>query len=164
MLKTIRDMAVGAIVSAVIGLAGYGIAAVGTPPIIGPALQDGTWLNGLASGQNFSYQYGITAHAGGTQAAATALTPGSYLYQVGTVASNNDSVYVPQCVQGTAFLLANAGASTLYVYGNPTTNALTGAADTINATAGSTAYQMTTNTNAVFFCAKNGAWTAIKGS
>src|ERR1039458_7994644 len=32
---------------------------VGTPPTNGPQLIDGTWSNGLANGNNRSYQYGI---------------------------------------------------------------------------------------------------------
>jgi hypothetical protein len=139
---------------------------VGVPPIpaTGPGMVDGTWLNGLAGGQNFSYQSGIVAKAGGTQALATPLPIGIYLIEVDTVATTGDSVALPQCFQGSSLLLRNAGAGTLDVYGNPSNNPLlaTAAADTINAVAGSTAYTLTTNTNAIFFCAKNGAWSAGK--
>jgi len=137
---------------------------VGVPPIpaTGPGMVDGTWLNGLAGGQNFSYQSGIVAKAGGTQALATPLPIGIYLIDVDTVATTGDSVLLPQCLQGSSLLLRNAGGGTLDVYGQVTVNPITAAADTINGTAGSSAYTLTTNTNAIFFCAKNGAWSAGK--
>ena len=137
---------------------------VGVPPIpaTGPGMVDGTWLNGLAGGQNFSYQSGIVAKAGGTQALATPLPIGIYLIEVDTVATTGDSVLLPQCLQGSAFLLRNAGAGTLDTYGQVAVNPITGVADTINGVAGSTTYTMATQTNAVFFCAKNGAWSAGK--
>ena len=139
---------------------------VGVPPIpaTGPGMVDGTWLNGLAGGQNFSYQSGIVAKAGGTQALATPLPIGIYLIEVDTVANTGDSVALPQCFQGSSLLIRNAGSGTLDVYGNVANNPLlsTATADTINAVAGSTAYTLTTNTNAIFFCAKNGAWSAGK--
>lgn len=137
-------------------------AVVGTPPGTGPALVDGVWLNGLAGGTNYSYQSGITAHAGGTQAAAVQLAAGINMVDVDTVTTTGDSVALPQCVAGTYLFVANAGAQTLDVYGSPTVNSLTAANDTINGTAGSTAYTLTNNTNAIFFCAKNGAWKAGK--
>lgn len=139
-------------------------AVVGTPPTPGGsfALIDQTWLNGLAGGSNNTFQSSITAHAGGTQAAALVLNPNVNLVEVDTVATTGDSVALPQCVAGTYLFMANAGSGTLDVYGNPTTNAASGTLDTINGTAGTSAYTLTTNTNAVFFCAKNGAWKAGK--
>jgi hypothetical protein len=139
-------------------------ATVGVPPIpaTGPGLVDGTWLNGLAGGSNFAYQSGITAHAGGTQAAAFQLLPGVALFQISTVATTGDSVALPECVQGTWLMIANAGTGTLDVYGSPITNGASGTLDTINATAGTSAYTLATNTNAIFFCPKNGAWAAGK--
>ena len=137
-------------------------AVVGTPPGTGFALVDGNWLTGLANGVNYSYQNGITAHAGGTQAAAFQLPQNVNMFQVGTTATTGDSVALPQCVAGSYIWLSNAGAGTLDVYGSPTTNPLTAALDTIHATAGTSAYTLTTNTNAIFFCPKNGAWSAGK--
>lgn len=138
-------------------------AAIGTPPGTGPALIDGVWLNGLAGGTNYTYQSGITAHAGGTQAAAFQLAAGINMFEVDTVASANDSVALPQCVAGSKLWLRNASASNnMAVYGSPTVNSLTAANDTINGTAGSSAYTINSQTNGVFFCAKNGAWSAGK--
>lgn len=162
LIRTAR--AAGAAFALVLAGFFFAHASIGTPPVGGMGLTDSLWLNGLAGGQNYSYQYGITAHAGGTQAAAVVLNPGIYLYEVDTVASSGDSIALPQCVQGTQFFLSNAGANPVNVFGNPTVNALTAANDTINGTAGSSAYSVTNATNAFFFCAKNGAWKAVKGS
>jgi hypothetical protein len=159
MLQACRAMGV-AFALVLVGV--FAHATVGQPPGTGPALQDGIWLNGLAGGTNHVYQYGITAHAGGTQASAFQLPQNVALIQVSTVATTGDSVALPQCVQGSWLMLSNAGANTLDVYGSPTTNGLTAAKDTINATAGTSAYTLATNTNAIFFCPTNGAWAAGK--
>ncbi len=132
-------------------------AIIGTPPGTGFALPDGNWLNGLANGHNRSAQYGITAHAGGTKAAAFQLPAQVAQLQVDTVASTSDSVLLPPCgASGIEIVIANAGANTLSIYGKGT--------DTINAAATANNYDLTTNTNAVFWCVKSGLWRAIKGS
>ncbi len=157
MFKTIRDMTVGALVAAAIGAA---MAAVGTPPGTGPSLIDGVWLNGIAGGTNYAFQSGLTA-LGTTQATALQLNPSIAMFEIDTVAAST-GVALPQCVAGTWIDLRNAGASTLSIYGSAMLNGLTAANDTINGTAGSSAYTILTQTNAVFFCAKNGAWSAGK--
>jgi hypothetical protein len=161
MLKTIFNMLVGALITAAVSGA---YAVVGTPPGTGPALIDGAWLNGLASGVNFTFQSGITAKAGGVQATCTLLPPNTYLISIDTVASTNDSVCLPFSVAGTNLSIANTGAQTLAIFGQAANNPLSGTADTINATAGSSAYTLTTNTNAECFAVKNGAWKCVKGS
>lgn len=159
MFKTIRDMLIGAFVAGAVGSA---FAVVGQVPFPGFQAVDGTWLLGIAGGTNYTYQSGITA-AGTNQATATQLSAGIAMFEIDTVASST-GVALPQCVAGTQLDIRNAGASTLSIYGSATVNALTAANDTINATAGSTAYTILTNTNATFFCAKNGAWSAGKVS
>jgi hypothetical protein len=161
MFKTICGFVLGAIVAASIGAV---MAATGQTPVPGFQTPDGTWLLGIAGGQNFTYQYGITAHAGGTQAACTNLVPGIYLYEVDTVATTGDSVCLPFAIAGTNFSLRNAGTGTLDIYGQPNNNLATGAADTINGTAGSSAYTITNNTNVECFAAKSGVWSCVKGS
>lgn len=136
----------------------------GQVPGTGFNTTDGTWLNGLANGQNLSFVSGLTATAGGTQALALALPGTATLIEVDTVATTGDSVMLPQCVASRVLTIVNAGAGTLYVYGNSATNRVTGAADTINGTAGSTAYQMATTIVAQFICAKTGAWKALKSA
>lgn len=158
MVKTILHTLMGAVVAASIATA---FATVGQAPLsTGPGLIDGTWLNGLAGGTNNLAQSGITA-AGTNQATAFQLPAQVAMLEVDTAASST-GVALPQCVAGTRLWLRNAGASTLSIYGNATQNSLTAANDTINGTAGSSAYTILTNTNAVFFCAKNGAWSAGK--
>ncbi len=161
MLKTIRDMFLGAMVAGAVGAA---VAAVGIAPGNGFQTVDGTWLNGLAQGVNYAAANGLTAHAGGTQAAAIAVPPNAYMIEFDIVATTGDSTYLPQCLNGGIGFVRNAGLQTLDIYGNATVNPVTGIADTINGTAGSTAYTLATNTSAVFFCAKNGNWSAIHGS
>ncbi len=74
-----------------------------------------------------------------------------------TVAGSGDSALLPPCsASGITIVVANAGANTLSIYGKGT--------DTINAAATANNYDLTTNTNAVFWCMKAGAWKAIKGS
>jgi hypothetical protein len=160
MIKNILNMLVGALICAAVGSA---FAVVGTPPFTGPGLVDGVWLNGLAGGLNFTTQSGITAHAGGTQAACLSLTPGAYLYEVDTVASGSDSICLPFAVPGFNISIRNAGAQTLAIYGQSANNALTAAADTINATAGSSAYTMIANNSAECFVAKAGSWSCVQG-
>ncbi len=159
MFKTIRDMLLGAVVAASVGAA---MATIGNVPINGFQAIDGTWLLGLAGGTNYTYQSGITA-AGTTQATATQLNAGIAMFSIDTVAAST-GVALPQCVAGTQLDIRNAGANTLSIYGSAIANSLTAANDTINGTAGSTAYTILTQTNATFFCAKNGAWSAGKVS
>jgi hypothetical protein len=154
MFKTLRDMIFGALICAAIGSA---MAVVGTPPSNGPGLPDGTWLNGLSGGQNFAYQYGITA-AGTTQATSTQLPAGIYLLEIDTTASST-GVALPPCLQGTAVSLYNNGASTLAVYPAIANNPVTSAQDTIN---NGTSFSggIATHVSGIFFCAKNGVWAA----
>ena len=129
---------------------------VGRSPVANStyALQDGRWLLGVAAGNNRSYQNGITAHAGGTKAAAFQLPAGVQLFEIDTVATNGDSVLMPAAVQGQIVMVFNNGAATLNIYGRGT--------DTINQSTTATAYTLTAGQTAIFFCAKNGAWGANK--
>jgi hypothetical protein len=156
MLKTIRDMTVGAIVCASIGAA---MAVVGTAPIPsnGPGLVDGTWLNGLAGGQNFNYQYAFTA-VGTNQATSLQLPAGVFLLEVDTAGSGGATgVALPPCLQGTAVLLDDNTAYTIDVYPAIAVNPITAAQDTIN---NSTSTTITTYASKLFSCAKNGVWAA----
>lgn len=137
---------------------------VGIPPqqYGDEALINQQWLYALSGGQNQTFQSGITAHAGGGQTSAFQLPAGVALVEIDTVATAGDSVALPQCLAGMMLYLRNAGGATLDVYGNATTNPLSATSDTINGTAGSSAYTVSNNTNAIFFCAKNGAWSAGK--
>lgn len=76
----------------------------------------------------YSGQTSITAHAGGGQANAVALTKEYSV--VTTVASNNDSVKLPTAALGSHFVVFNEGANSLDVY--PATGGAINAAGTNN--------------------------------
>jgi|SRR6202035_581959 len=161
MLKTICDMLIGAFVCAAFGAA---MATVGQVPLPGFQAPDGTWLLGLAGGQNYTYQSGITAHAGGTQASCFQLAPGIYLYETDTVATTSDSVCIPFAVAGSNFSLRNAGAQTLAIYAQSGTNLVTATTDTINAASNSSPYTVAANNSVECFAAKAGAWSCVHGN
>lgn len=154
MLKAIAHMFIGALVAACIGAA---MAVTGVPPVNGYQTPDGTWLLGVVGGQNWSYQYGITA-AGTTQATSTQLPAGAALLEVDTAAASS-GVALPPCFQGTQVSLYNNGANTLAVYPAIANNPITAAQDTIN-NGTSLSGGMATHTAEIFFCAKNGVWAA----
>ncbi len=163
MIKTLLNMLAGAIVFAM----GAALAITGTPPLpnINFALQDGQWLLGLAGGVNELYAANITAHAGGGQASCFALVPGTQLYEVDTVATSGDSICLPFAVPGMDIQIRNAAsANSMNVFGQTNSNALTGTADTINGTAGSSAYAVPSNNSVACFVAKAGVWSCVKGS
>lgn len=152
MIKTIRDMLAGALVCAAVGSA---FAVVGTPPGTGMGLVDGAWLNGLSSGQNNTYQYGLTA-AGTTQATALQLPAGIYMMEVDTAASST-GVALPACLQGAETSIYNNGANTLAVYPAIANNPITATQDTIN-NGTSLSGGITSHSISWFSCAKNGVW------
>jgi hypothetical protein len=152
MFKTLRDMLLGAVCCAAVGVAA---AAVGTPPGTGPGLVDGAWLNGLAGGQNYTYQSGITA-AGTTQATATALPTNIYLIEIDTVAAST-GVNLPPCLPGTQMQIYNNGAQTLTIYPAVANNPLTAAQDTIN---NATSITLASHVATSPACAKAGNWYA----
>jgi hypothetical protein len=156
MLKNIASMIVGALISAAIGFAS---AVTGTPPTpaTGFGLVDGTWLNGLAGGTNYTFQNGITA-AGTTQATATQLSPGIYLYEVDAAAAST-GVALPPCIAGTQSVLYNNGAQTLTIYPSIVNNPATSAQDTIN-NGTSLSGGLASHASIAFSCAKNGVWGA----
>ena len=125
---------------------------VGQTPGTGPQLIDGVWLNGLAGGQNETYQSGIAA-AGSGQSTATQLPAGIALIEID---SGTGGYALPFCYAGTEFSVYNNSGATLTAYPNVANNPLTSAQDTIN---GSTSLASLANhTLSVFSCAKNGVW------
>jgi hypothetical protein len=162
MFKTIRDMLLGAFVCAAVGAA---VAGVGIPPGTGPQLVDGAWLNGLAGGQNYTYQSGITAHAGGGQTACLVLGVGISFFEVDTVASGNDSVCLPYAQAGMDFQIRNAAASnSMNIFAQSTNNPSTAAGDTINGSSNSSSYALAAGSSVECFAAKNGVWSCVHGS
>ncbi len=130
---------------------------VGIQPNNGFGSVDGTWLNGLAGGSNYSYQYGITA-IGTNQATAAQLPANIYLLEVDTAGSGGATgVALPPCLQGTQIFLNDNTAYTIDVYPAVANNPVTAAQDTIN---NSTSTTITTYAVKVFSCGKNGVWSA----
>ena len=129
---------------------------VGKAPPAGSSYQliDGRWVLQVANGGNRSYQNGITAHSGGTKAAAFQLPANVQFFEIDTVAADTDSALLPAAKQGQWISVFNAGAHTLDLYGRGT--------DTINLNATATAYALTTGQQAIFVCAKDGVWGANK--
>lgn len=137
------------------------VAGVGNPPTPnnGPGLVDGTWLNGLAGGQNQSYQAGIAAAGTSSHATSTQLPAGIALIEVDTVAANS-GVSLPPAVAGTSIAVFNSTATTLTVYPSISNNPATGSQDTINGGASFSATGASGGTVSVFICAKTGVWGA----
>lgn len=161
-MKTIRDMVLGAVITfcAVFCAAAY--ATIGNAPIAGQsfALQDSTWLLGLANGSNYGAQNGISA-AGTTQGGAAALSTSAYLQEVDTASGSATGVYLPFCNitanGGQQLVLYNNTSTNLTIYPNPTNNPITSAQDTIN---NSTTLALNAHTQTAFACIKNGVWSS----
>lgn len=159
MFKTNAKLLIGAAII----FAGIGAAAakIGTAPnqYDGYIPIEGKWVYGVAAGQNFIYQNGLTA-VGTNQATALQLGVGYYLMEVDTAGSGGATgVALPACIAGTQIVLVDNTAYTIDVYPQINNNtALSPAAqDTIN---NSTSTTITTYTNKVFTCGKTGVWSA----
>lgn len=88
----------------------------------------------------------LTAHAGGTQAAALALTGG--INRVTVCATNADSVRLPVMVAGETVVVVNSGAATCQVFGAGTA--------TINDVATATGVALATTKIGVYFAVTAG--------
>lgn len=117
----------------------------------------GAWfVNGLGTGYSGSLETvssvdGITAHAGGGQAAAVALA--AMLNRVATVATAGDSVKLPPSANGMQVVTVNAGANSMNVF--PATG------EQINALGANTAFAVAAGKTATFYCATAGQWHSI---
>jgi hypothetical protein len=154
MFKTILNMLVGALITTAVGAA---FAVTGNIPPNGFAAIDGTWLNGLAGGTNYTYQSGLVA-AGTNQATALQLPAGIYMLEVDTTSSST-GVALPPCIPGTQTILYNNGANPLAVYPAVANNPITAAQDTIN-NGTSLSGNLAAHTPIAFACAKAGNWNA----
>lgn len=120
-----------------------------TPFQPGPRLIDGTDLNAALAMPLRSSQDNITAHAGGTQAAAYQLGPA--LNRVTVVATAGDSVRLPPSAAGRTVTVINADASdAMQVFGFGT--------DTINGAATATGISQPAGTTFVYNCTTKGNW------
>jgi len=120
----------------------------------------GTWqTEGIGGGYNASFQTvsnlsGLTAHAGGGQGSATALT--AMNNRVTTVTTTGDSVILPANFPGMVIGVFNAGANSCNVF--PDSGA------SINGAGTNTAYALASSRNAVFYCLAANVWHAISGT
>lgn len=130
---------------------------VGTPPVAGPQLVDGTWLQGVAGGVNYTTAYGLTA-AGTTQATATQIPSGAYFVEVDTVPASS-GLNLPPAYAGTGLQFYNNTSTTVTIYPALANNPLVSPAaqDTIN---NATSITVAGHAAELFWCAKNGIWAA----
>ncbi len=95
----------------------------------------------------------LTAHAGGTQAAALALT--KQFNFIGTCATAGDSVRLPTSAAGMSVYVYNGGAAAAQVFGAST--------DTINAVATATGVPLPVGKGAWYQCNAAGTWVTGDG-
>lgn len=100
-----------------------------------------------------SRQDGLTAHAGGTQAAALQIT--TSLARFSTVATAADSAALPKAIAGSAVFVRNDGANSMNLY------AKVGSGDTINGASTTTAYALAAGKSAWFICLTGGAYVTL---
>lgn len=103
---------------------------------------------------------GVTAHAGGGQASATALT--ATINRVTTVATAADSVLLPPAIHGMQLTIINAAASnSMNLF--PSSQAQGGASggDAINALAQNASFAVAAGKSALASCAVDGTWHII---
>jgi len=117
----------------------------------------GKWYaNGLGTGfagsfETQSYADALTAHAGGGQGSATAIT--TMMSRFTTVATIADSAILPTGVAGMNLTVINATANSMNVF--PDTGS------TINGGAANAAYALAGGKTAIFYTTVAGAWHAI---
>lgn len=160
MLKNLRDMMVGAILTFAAMFATASLAVLQLPDFNGPFLGSQTTnIYTLAQAINQWNQQqttsGLTALVGGGQTGATRLGYG--LNQVATVASTADSVQLPPCNVGAAVYVTNDASNSTTVFGAQ------GRTDTINGTAGATGLAQAGAAHTLYLCAVPDATTAAAG-
>lgn len=94
----------------------------------------------------------LTAHAGGGQGSATALT--KQINRVTTVGTAGDSVILPAATAGLAITVINAAAANAM-------DVFPQSGEVINALAADTALSVAANKTVIFFCAVNGTWNSV---
>lgn len=119
-----------------------------TPLQAGFRLFRGQDLNALLANPVLSTQNAATAHAGGTRAAAFAIS--ATLTNFTVVATAADSAVLPKALPGMVFYVTNNGAAAMTLYANGT--------DTINGTAGATGVSIVPGVFATLICSAAGTW------
>jgi hypothetical protein len=117
-------------------------------------------VNPLFASLSLAPNAGLTAHAGGTQAAAVALTYG--INQITTVTTAADSVVLPPAVAGKIAVVINAAAANgADVYPASATQGGVTGGDQINALGVNVALLLAANKTILFFCSVAGTWNSI---
>jgi len=138
-------------------LIGAAVEASGTPGVfdsengayqIGSNSTDVGTLVGLIKEQASN---AVTAHAGGTQAAAIALT--SMINRISTVTTAGDSAKLPTAAAGFVIFVFNDGANSAQIFGNGT--------DTINSIATATGVPLPAGAVAIFIATATGNWRGV---
>lgn len=117
-------------------------------------LIDNTSLNALLANPQVSTEDTITAHAGGTKAAAYQLR--ATVSRITTAATAADSVLLPPSYAGAQFIIINAGAAAIQVFGTTT--------DTIDAIGAGTGVSQAAGTTVSYRCVTKGAWKSTNGT
>ena len=107
----------------------------------------------MASGGGLTFAAGLTAHAGGTRAAALPLT--AAVNQITVCATAADSVALPPAVGGQEIMVFNSGVAACQVFANPATS------DTINGVVAATGISLASSGRAVFVSPGPGIWYSI---
>lgn len=93
----------------------------------------------------------LTAHAGGTQAAAQALSAAKKYHRISVCATATDSVALPTSTAGQAHFIRNDGAAAAQVFGTTP--------DTINSVATATGVPLAAGVGTWYVCTTAGNWT-----
>lgn len=134
---------------------------VGIAPTRGFELLDGQYVNGIANGNNSTFQTMTAKSGGAAQATATQIGANARLVNVGTVAGANDSIMLNFAVAGREILVYNGGAQIMNVYASPVPNKANGnVLDTINGGTNPTPVTVAAKASAIYFCPANGIWAA----
>lgn len=163
--------AAGAAFALVLFGAAFGMAAVSpywqgqTPGSTGAWLGDSTFnINSLwrahVTGAGMSYTSLTTISQTSAQANCTQINPDAMVEAKTSAATGY--LCLPSAVAGKVVMIGNASGQTIDLYSSATPGVPGGATDTINGTAGTTAYtSMSSGKNTVCFAANNGAWYCI---
>lgn len=136
---------------------GTGVSQMPSSVVIYVCATAGAWsAEGISSGfsgslQTFSYANNLTAHAGGGQASALALT--ALVNNVATVATAGDSVALPVSAAGLEITVVNSSTKSMQVFGAGT--------DTINGVATATGVAQMANSVVTYFSTAAGTWIAL---
>jgi hypothetical protein len=171
-MKLIREIAraFGAACSVVLLSGWFAFAVIQNSAPNGPFLGDGnvnlySLLNAITQDNQMGFQSVSTVSQTLTQAACTQLNTTFPMVNVISGASaGTGSLCLPTATAGREFYIGNATGQTLDLFGSATT-AVSGTQDTINGTAGTSAYTGLTNgKNSNCFAPAAGVWFCTSGS